>query len=86
MQSSSSANTGLRFGGDQLLDGTGEVVFDTAANNVVLGGRNTVLCPSWGPPFVTDLDQGRRYATFEDFQKLVKLHHTLPHLHHSGGV
>lgn len=57
-----------------------------AANTVRIGGRNTVLCPSWGPPFVSDLDQGRRYAHYEDFVRLVKLHHTIPSLHHSGGV
>ncbi len=56
------------------------------ANTVILGGRNTVLCPAWGPPFVTDLDRGRRYATLQDFRNLVKLHQTLPELHHSGGV
>lgn len=56
------------------------------ANSVQLGGDATVLCPSWGPPFVHDLDRGRRYATFEDFETLVKLHHTIPWLHHSGGV
>ncbi|SPJ31020.1 trimethylamine methyltransferase family protein [Falsiruegeria mediterranea] len=56
------------------------------ANSVQMGGDATVLCPSWGPPFVHDLDRGRRYATFDDFQTLVKLHHTIPWLHHSGGV
>ena len=56
------------------------------ANNVQLGGDATVLCPSWGPPFVHDQDRGRRYATYDDFQSLVKLHHSLPWLHHSGGV
>lgn len=55
-------------------------------NNVQLGGDATVLCPSWGPPFVHDLEKGRRYANFEDFIRLVKLHHTIPWLHHSGGV
>ena len=55
-------------------------------NTVRMGGSNTVLCPSWGPPFVHDMDKGRRYATQEDFTQLVKLHHTIPHLHHSGGV
>ena len=55
-------------------------------NNVVIGGDNTVLCPSWGPPFVSDLDRGRRYATLQDFQDLIKLHHSLDNLHHSGGV
>ena len=56
------------------------------ANNVLLGGDASVLCPSWGPPFVHDLDRGRRYASHQDFIDLVKLHHTLPWLHHSGGV
>lgn len=56
------------------------------ANTVMIGGANTVLCPSWGPPFVHDLDRGRRYATIEDFRTLVRLHHAIPHLHHSGGV
>ena len=55
-------------------------------NNVVIGENNTVLCPSFGPPFVHDLDQGRRYATLEDFHKLVKIHQMIPWLHHSGGV
>lgn len=55
-------------------------------NSVEFGGNRTILCPSWGPPFVHDLDQGRRYATYEDFKRLVKLHQTLPWLHHSGGV
>lgn len=56
------------------------------ANSVKMGGNATVLCPSWGPPFVHDLDKGRRYASYDDFKALVKLHHTLPWLHHSGGV
>ena len=56
------------------------------ANTITIGGDNTVLMPSWGPPFVHDLDNGRRYATIEDFRQLVKLHHMIPHLHHSGGV
>ncbi len=33
-----------------------------------------------------DLDRGRRYGTIGDFTRLVKLHHTIEHLHHSGGV
>ena len=56
------------------------------ANSVQLGGNATVLCPSWGPPFVHDLDGGRRYASYSDFITLVKLHQTIPWLHHSGGV
>ncbi|MEM9063628.1 MAG: trimethylamine methyltransferase family protein [Pseudomonadota bacterium] len=56
------------------------------ANTVQIGGEATVLCPSWGPPFVHDLDRGRRYASHADFIDLVKLHQSLPWLHHSGGV
>ncbi|WP_293573672.1 trimethylamine methyltransferase family protein [Phaeobacter sp.] len=56
------------------------------ANTIQLGGDASVLCPAWGPPFVHDLDRGRRYASHQDFTDLVKLHHTLPWLHHSGGV
>ena len=55
-------------------------------NTVRLGGDHTVLCPSWGPPFVHDLDAGRRYATIDDFRRLVQIHHAIPHLHHSGGI
>lgn len=54
--------------------------------SVEIGGNNTVLCPSWGPPFVRDRIGGRRYATYDDFTRLVKLHHSIPYLHHSGGV
>ena len=57
-----------------------------AGNNVVIGGNNTVLCPSFGPPFVHNLDEGRRYARLDDFHKLVKIHQMIPWLHHSGGV
>lgn len=56
------------------------------ANNVVIGGNNTVLCPSFGPPFIHNLDEGRRYATLADFHDLVKIHQMIPWLHHSGGI
>ena len=32
------------------------------ANDVVIGGMNTVLAPAYGSPFVMYLDQGRRYG------------------------
>lgn len=54
--------------------------------NVTIGGTHTVFAPVYGPPFVTDLDQGRRYATMQDFENLVKLIYTAPYLHHSGGT
>ena len=40
---------------------------------VPIGGDHLVLLPAYGPPFVTDLDRGRRYATLEDFENFVKL-------------
>lgn len=56
------------------------------ANSVRIGGRNTVMVPAYGPPFVRDLDKGRRYATIEDFQNFVKLAYLNPAIHHSGGT
>jgi trimethylamine---corrinoid protein Co-methyltransferase len=56
------------------------------ANNVVIGGNNTVFAPNYGSPFVHDLDKGRRYATLADFQNFVKLAYMSPWLHHSGGT
>ena len=56
------------------------------ANNVVIGGDNTVFAPNYGSPFVHDLDKGRRYATLADFQNFVKLAYMSPWMHHSGGT
>jgi trimethylamine--corrinoid protein Co-methyltransferase len=55
-------------------------------NNVEIGGNNTVLCPVYGPPFVQDIDRGRRYATLQDFENLNKIHQMIPYLHHCGGI
>jgi trimethylamine--corrinoid protein Co-methyltransferase len=54
--------------------------------SVEIGGNNTVFAPVYGPPFVRTLDEGRRYATLDDFQKIVKLAYMTPSLHHSGGT
>lgn len=56
------------------------------ARNVIIGGDRTVLVPAYGPPFVRDLDQGRRYATIDDFRNFVKLAYMSPGIHHSGGT
>ncbi len=56
------------------------------ARNVEIGGKNLVLAPVYGPPFVRDLEGGRRYATMDDFQKFVKLGYMSKWLHHSGGT
>ncbi len=54
--------------------------------NVVIGGNNTVFAPVYGPPFVRDLDGGRRYGTIADFENFVKLAYVAPSIHHSGGT
>ncbi len=54
--------------------------------NVDVGGRNLVLAPVYGPPFVRDAAGGRRYATIADFQNFVKLGYMSKWLHHSGGT
>ncbi|WP_406644697.1 trimethylamine methyltransferase family protein [Aliisedimentitalea scapharcae] len=54
--------------------------------SVVIGGRNLVLAPVYGPPFVRDAQGGRRYATMDDFNKFVKLAYMSKWLHHSGGT
>ena len=56
------------------------------SKNVVIGGNSLVCAPVYGPPFVRDLQGGRRYATMEDFNKFVKLGYMSKWLHHSGGT
>ena len=56
------------------------------AHSVQIGGNAQLFCPSFGPAFVHDMENGRRYATMEDFRNFTRLHHQLPALHHSGGV
>jgi len=58
----------------------------TPKDDIILGGDHIVLMPGYGSPFVTDLEQGRRYATLQDFENFVKLSHASPHMHHSGGT
>ncbi len=54
--------------------------------SVEIGGKNSLFCPSFGSPFVHDMDRGRRYSTCEDFENLTRLHYMLDSVHHSGGV
>ncbi|WP_282609214.1 trimethylamine methyltransferase family protein [Pelagibius sp. Alg239-R121] len=56
------------------------------AKTITIGGDHVVFTPAYGPPFVSDLDNGRRYATLEDFRNFVKLADVTPWLHHSGGT
>jgi len=54
--------------------------------SVMIGGNNQCFAAVYGPPFVRDLEGGRRYGTIEDFEKLVKLSSMLPGIHHGGLV
>ncbi|SPJ22253.1 trimethylamine methyltransferase family protein [Palleronia abyssalis] len=54
--------------------------------SVEIGGRNLILAPVYGPPFVRDREGGRRYATIDDFRNFVRLGYMSKWLHHSGGT
>jgi trimethylamine--corrinoid protein Co-methyltransferase len=74
----------------QIVQATAPRQFTQHARNpdhdVQIGGMATVLAPAYGSPFVTDMEQGRRYGTIEDFRNFVKLAYMTPWLHHSGGT
>ncbi len=74
----------------QIIQDSAPRIFEQKARNpkrnVMIGGKHTVFAPVYGPPFVRDLDHGRRYAMIEDFRNFVKLAYMLPSLHHSGGT
>ena len=54
--------------------------------SVTIGDPYTVFAPTYGSPFVRDLEGGRRYATIEDFRNFARLAHMSPALHHGGGT
>ena len=53
---------------------------------VKIGGEHTVFAPTYGSPFVLDLDNKRRYSTLDDLQMFIKLAQMSPSMHLSGGV
>ena len=69
---------------------TAPPIFTQHARNpersIQIGGNAQVYAPSFGPPFVHDMENGRRYATLQDFKNITKLHHSLGAVNHSGGV
>ena len=71
----------------RALAATAPGEFEQLARNpersVRIGGRNVVLAPAYGSPFVRSLADGRRYATLADFENFVKLAYSTPYLHHS---
>ena len=56
------------------------------AHTVTVGDGRTIFTPSYGAPYVLDLDGVRRPATLQDFRNFTKLNHLSPALHMSGGV
>lgn len=82
----------VRFDESMLLDIVKTVPreFTLHARNpkrsVTIGGNAIVFLPTYGPPFVRSLAEGRRYATIEDFKNFSKLTYLSPALHHNGGT
>ena len=64
--------------------------FDVQARNprntVTIGGDFMVTAPVYGPPFITDLDRGRRNPTIEDFNNFDKMAQATPQIHCAGGT
>lgn len=56
------------------------------SRDVMLGGNNHVFACVFGPPFVQDLQGGRRYGSIQDLENLVKIAYSLPSIHHTGLV
>lgn len=55
-------------------------------NTVTIGGDYMVNAPVYGPPFITDLDRGRRNPTIGDFTNFDKMGQATPQIHCAGGT
>src|ERR1700716_2476717 len=82
----------VRFDRDFILETVAKTpaTFDlqarTPPRSVVLGGNNVVTAPVYGPPFITDLERGRRGATIEDFNNFDKMAQAIDQIHCAGGT
>src|SRR5258707_15821093 len=80
----------VRFDRDFILEtvaktpATFELQARNASRSVVLGGDNVVTAPVYGPPFITDLERGRRGATIEDFNNFEKMAQAIDQIHCAG--
>ncbi|HHX50599.1 MAG TPA: trimethylamine methyltransferase family protein [Clostridia bacterium] len=54
--------------------------------NLKVGDNHLVLAPGYGAPFIVDLENRRRKATFQDFENLTKLAGASVNLDLTGGV
>jgi len=65
---------------------TFEVQARNPTNTVTIGGNHMVNAPVYGPPFITDLDRGRRNPTIADFTNFDKMAQATPQIHCAGGT
>ncbi len=73
----------------ELVATTPEVITLHARNperTVKIGGPNTVFAPTYGSPYVLDLEGERRYSTLADLEAFHKLAYLTPALHLTGGI
>ena len=82
----------VRIGRDELLaliDRIPSSYVHHARNperTVTVGDGHAVVSPSYGAPFVRDMEGVRRYATLEDLNNLQKLNHMASTIHIAGGT
>lgn len=82
----------VRIGRDELLDLIGKIPSSyvhharNSERTVRVGDGHAVVSPSYGAPFVRDLEGVRRYATLEDLDNLQKLNHMASTVHIAGGT
>lgn len=55
-------------------------------NSLTIDMDNIVFTPGYGAPFVTDLDQGRRKASLQDYENFARLSHSSPYQDIVGGM
>ena len=55
------------------------------ARRVAIGGGSMAITAVGGPPFVSDLERGRRAGTYDDMCAFIKLSHLLNVIHLEGG-
>ena len=82
----------VRIGRDELLELVGRIPSSyvhharNPERSVRVGDGHAVVSPSYGAPFVRDMDGVRRYATLEDLDNLQKLNHMASTIHIAGGT
>ena len=82
----------VRIGRDELLELIGKIPSSyihharNSERTVKVGDGHAVVSPSYGAPFVRDMEGNRRYATLEDLNNLQKLNHMASTIHIAGGT